>query len=168
MKCDHVEDRLAFYVENEIDAAERREIESHLATCQVCEESLAAYMQLEASLVQRRDRVPAAGPVAARVMQRVGYSRRRDVVRVLLGWPGMVGSAFVTAGLLVLFGFNPFQGMLGRLTGSAGYEIPLLEWVNQWISLVPDDTMMLSVVYSGIVALILLTGSLMVLRYVRD
>ncbi|MCZ6765971.1 MAG: hypothetical protein O7D32_03480 [bacterium] len=44
----------------------------------------------------------------------------------------------------------------------------MLDWVNRWIALVPDDTLALSIVYSGILALVLLIGSLMVLRHVRD
>lgn len=169
MKCNHVEDRLPFYVENEIDAAERREIDSHLASCHSCGESLAVYVQLEASLMQRRERVPAVGPFATRVMQQVGYGRRHDFLRVLVEWPAMLCSAFVTAGLLVLFGVNPFQGTLERFSdGVAGHEIPVLDWVNRWITLMPDDTLALSVLYSGILALVLLIGSLMVLRHVRD
>lgn len=170
MKCEHVENKLPFYVEGDLDAVDRAGIDAHLATCDACRTSLAAYAQLESFLSDRRTLVPPASRTAARVAGRLGFGKRRKVLRALVSMPALLSAAFVATGVLLIVVGNPFRILLDRFTSAP--RLHATGWseaiTRQVVALEHANEYVLLGVYLGVFAVIMLTGSWMVLRHVRE
>jgi len=89
MSCEIIEDRILDYQEHQLSAAQRAEVETHLAGCSACREIARQLQQLDAALAARvgipelsagfdrrlRERIQAA-PTALSEAQRVGRKRQ--------------------------------------------------------------------------------------------
>ena len=170
MSCEKIEELLSLYVEDALSVEERRRVDDHLAVCGSCRESLVSYRALESSLVSRRELRPPAGRTAAAVIERL---RPRRYHRPVVGWigaPGLTSAAFLLASV-VLFVFRAsiadFFERIGHQLGS-GYSHLIAEWTQGVVRAAGGSEWVLLAVYLGVFAFIMLAGSWMVLRLVRE
>jgi predicted anti-sigma-YlaC factor YlaD len=179
MSCDEFEDLLPLYVEGDLAGEEGRRVGEHLAVCATCRESLAFYRELESSLVSRRDLRPSPKRTATVVSERLGLRKRWRPLDAWVGVPAVASAGFILLGLVLLVFRDAVTEFFGGVAEnvvvrfgqgfSAGSSRALEAWtrgVDQLVG-VGNEWLLLSV-YAGVFALIMLTGSWMVLRFVRE
>jgi anti-sigma factor RsiW len=179
MSCDAFEELLPLYVGGELGTEERKRIDEPLAACASCRESIAFYRELETSLVSRGNLRPSSAQAAAAVTARLGFRTRRRPIDAYVGVPALASAGFILLGI-VLFAFRGAVARLlaeaaGRTVGLPGPEFSndVSRAVEGWtrdvgqIAGLGNEWVLLSV-YAGFLALVLLTGSWMVLKFVRE
>jgi anti-sigma factor RsiW len=171
MSCEHFEELLPAYAEGELEGDEKRRVDEHLGGCDTCRQSLAFFTQLESALTHRRELRPSASKAATRVVTRIGLKRRRAFLPSLGVVPASISSGLVALGILWLFFGDVFNSALTGLSEAelaTRFTMVMEKWSLTLGNLTGDSTLILSLVTGGLTALILLTGSWMVLRFVRD
>lgn len=104
MATEPTQDQLSAYVDNELDASERSQLDTHLATCSTCRSRLDALRQTVSALRA----LPMESPPRAFT---VPAQRRQAVTRnwAPIGWLGGAAAAL----LVVAFGISQFHGFPG-------------------------------------------------------
>jgi predicted anti-sigma-YlaC factor YlaD len=173
MDCKDFETLLPLYHEEELDGDDRRRVDAHAETCADCRESLAFFAELESSLNERSAIRPRASRTAARVIDHLGLQPRPSLLRGLLSIPGLTSMALIVVGVFLLVIKNPFVELPATLSRmgdgfSFGISPKLASWINEISQVSGTGEYMLIAMYLGVFALIMLTGSWMVLKFVRD
>ena len=173
MDCKDFENLLSLYHEEELDGDDRHRVDAHVKDCADCRDALAFYAELESSLSERRTLRPHASRTAARVIGQLGLRPRPSVLRGLLSFPGLTSMALIVVGLFLLVIKNPFIELPAALSRmgdgfSFGLSPKLASWMNELSQVSGAGEYTLIAMYLGVFALIMLTGSWMVLRFVRD
>jgi anti-sigma factor RsiW len=170
MKCDRVEQLLPLYVDEELPADEQGAVEAHLEGCPLCEASLAFYRDLEHSLGARRELRPDPAVAANRIVRRMNLRRARRAFRFPLRIPALVSAAFILVGVIMLFLWDTLETVFSRAGSEITYRfMPALERFSRGVlETGAGEEWMIFTVYLGIFAIILLTGSWMVLRFVKE
>ncbi len=170
MNCEALENLLPLYVDGELPEEERRRFDIHLRRCASCREALSFYRELETSLAGRRDLRPAPHPFAAKVARSLAPRPVWGVLSDLVGLPGILGAAFVLVGVVLLVYRDAVAHFFTRF--NEGFSIglsPLAEaWIYEATRFTGGGELTLLAVFAGVLALIMLTGSWMVLRFVRE
>ena len=172
MNCQDIENLLPAYIEGDLDTADRARVDAHLETCDGCRESMAFFVELESSLESRRALRPSGAETARQVARRVGLRRSWDFFPALRGLPAMISGGLIALGVILFvlrapvvrlitgLGDIHLKSGLGRETSALFTS--LLGFASQ------GSVLTWSVIYGGVVAVILLSGSWMVLRFVRE
>ncbi|MEJ2722279.1 MAG: zf-HC2 domain-containing protein [bacterium] len=179
MDCRDFEDLLPLYNEGELDHGDRTRVEAHVQQCPECREALAFYAELESALIERRTLRPPAGRTAAGVIARLGLTPRRSVFGSLVGMPGIVSAALIVIGVVLLAVKDAVfeaSDLLVRAGGAAerigdgftyGLSPKVASWAREISHLSGTGEWTLICACIGLVALAMLVGSWMVLRFVR-
>jgi anti-sigma factor RsiW len=171
MNCDRIEELLPGYADGDITADEKRLVDTHVEHCETCRESLAFFMQMESQLVERRELRPSATVAAHRVTHRLGLRKRLGWFDALASVPGAIAGALVAFGAAWLLGGHAITTLVNKGAG-VGVDTRADAIVDQWVrgvdSLAAGSSLTLPIVTAGLTALILLAGSWMVLRFVRE
>lgn len=171
MTCDKFKDLLPFYAEGDISDDDRLKVDDHLKGCASCREALSFFENLETALVSRSEIRPSARRTATAVTERLGLKPRRRFAVSWTGVPALAGFALALVGVILLFVRIPVPDL--SAFGSSDFSLRLTALVEKWslemaqLGSGGNELVLLSV-YSGLFALIMLTGSWMVLRFVRD
>jgi anti-sigma factor RsiW len=172
MSCKHFEELLPAYAENGLSADDKVRVDTHLRACDSCRESLAFFVRLEATLAERRELRPSDAVAAGRIVHRVGFEKQRSFVAALTGLPAAISGALIAVGIVLFLARGAVQDFLTRLGAirfSGDFAAGLSEIPSTGLGAVAvGSEWMWAVAYLGVVALILSSGSWMVLRYVRD
>lgn len=172
MSCEHFEELLPVYAEGELLAEERARVDAHLHTCDSCRESLAFFVRLEDTLAERRELRPSDAVAAGRIVHRVGFEKQRRFVAALTGLPAAISGALIAFGIVLFLARGAVQDFLthlGAIRFSGDFAARLSEITSTGLGAVAvGSEWVWAVAYLGVVALILSSGSWMVLRYVRD
>ena len=168
--CKHIEQLLPSFAEGDVTRDEKMQVKTHVGGCASCAESLALYTQLETSLLARRAMRPAPNRTAREVVRRLGIRGTSGVLSVFRGLPAAISASLVVAGVALLFWTTPLQDLVASIAESWMIETsPTMRAVesaiNQMASL--GEITLISL-YCGVLGFILLMGSWMVLRYVRE
>lgn len=172
MKNEHVEDLLQLYVEDGLDANDRDKVEAHVGVCSSCSDALAFYQELEQSLRARRGLLPDVGPTGDRVMARLGLrpARRRSWLRIPVGLPAVLSVSFVLLGVILFTLRSVMADFLTGIGSGVTTNAPsLMERLNHALGQFAGiNQIAVMAIYFGVFGLIFFTGSMMVLRFVRD
>ena len=177
MNCEHIENLLPRYADGDLSRVEMGAVDSHVRECGACANSLAAYVSLEQALQSRRSEMPSAGALSRGVNRRLGLRRDRVIVGALTGLPGILSGSFIMVGIILLVFRNQLGTLIGRFESALGQASPqatgglgaFIEKIGYGIAQLGGmDEWTLITLYVGIAALIMLSGSLMVLRFVRE
>jgi hypothetical protein len=173
MDCKDFENLLPLYHDGELNPEDRRRVDVHVKACAGCRDALAFYAELESSLTERRSLRPHAGRTAERVIDQLGLRPRPSVFSGLLSLPGLASLVLVVTGLFLLVIKNPFVELPATLSQmgegfSFGLSPKLTSWMNELSQVSGTGEYTLIGMYLGVFALIMLLGSWMVLRFVRD
>lgn len=178
MSCRDVENLLPAYAGGDASAEEKSRVDAHVTECDSCRESLEFFLGLETTLVERRTVRPSASHAAGEIVERLGIRPARRIVPALTGFPAMASGLLILVGVISFVFRGSVQAFFTRL-GSATtalfdgrfaerVSVLLREWTNGVAMLGGGSDWTLMTVYVGVFALILLSGSWMVLRYVRE
>jgi anti-sigma factor RsiW len=167
MNCNRIEELLPGYADGDITADDKRQVDVHVETCDACRESLAFFLQMENQLVERSALRPSAAVAARRVVQRLGLRNRLGWFDALTSVPGAIAGGLVALGVVWLAGGHALTGLFGG-RGVAYGDAVVDHWVHGVDFLAAGSELTLPIVTAGLTALILLTGSWMVLRFVRE
>lgn len=130
-------DKLAWYVNETLEAEETDRVEDHLATCDACRGEVAELRSLQQAVVQRASQVPEPSEaVFERVMERVeAYEAGRVRIGRLFGkllsrllpplemlWQPALRPAVAVAVLVILLQAVAIGGLLTRETPTARYR----------------------------------------------
>jgi anti-sigma factor RsiW len=172
MNCEHFEELLPAYAENDLSADDRALVDTHLQACDSCRESLAFFVRLEGTLAERRELRPSDAAAAGRIVHRVGFKKRRRLVAAFTGLPAAISGALIAAGIVLFLArgaVQDFFARVGAIRFSGDFGARLSEITSTGLGVVAVGSEWIwAVAYLGAVALILFSGSWMVLRYVRD
>jgi anti-sigma factor RsiW len=169
MSCEKFEELLARYAGGDLATDERRVVDEHLAACESCRESLTFYEALEGSLVSLRDERPSPARAAVAVSGRLGLLARPAYRPRWLSLPTVAGAALIALGLVLGFLLTNVSDLLTTVGegASAGYSRAISELSAGLTRFAGSGEWVLLSVYLGIFALVMLTGSWMVLKFVR-
>ncbi len=172
MSCKHFEELLPAYAEGDLSAEERSRVDTHLRSCDSCRGSLAFFVQLEDDLAERRELRPSDAVAAGRIVHHIGLRKERRFVAAFTGLPAAISGALIVVGIVLFLArgaVRDFITGLGAIRFSGDFAERLSEVTSSSLSTVAvGSEWMWTVAYLGVVALILFSGSWMVLRYVRD
>jgi hypothetical protein len=110
---DRFNDRLSEYLDDELDAGDRRELETHLATCERCRDDLAALRAVVARARALPDTAPVAGlwdGVARQIGARPALASRPASRRFAFTLPQLVAAGLA---LMVLSGGTVWLARIG-------------------------------------------------------
>jgi predicted anti-sigma-YlaC factor YlaD len=167
--CEAFENLLPSYVDGDLPDEERRRVDAHVRECASCREALSFYRELEASLVARRDLRPAPQPFAVKIARHLAPGPARGVLSVLVGLPGLLSAAFILVGVVLLVYMDAVVRFFDRFGGEFSIGLSPLgeEWIHEATRFTGGEYTLLAV-FAGVFAVIMLTGSWMVLRFVRE
>lgn len=169
MTSEEFEELLPAYLDGALNAEQSARVKSWLARSPEARESLELYRVISLQLESRRDQVPSPGPYFRAVYHRSLLSRATSVMTAMFSFPG------ISSLLLGLFGIALFiyrDQITKWFTIKA--ELPSssalgLDWVrNALVQFSGADIWVVTGVYVGLTVAILLSTSLMVMRFLRD
>ncbi len=168
MNCERIESLLPVYVEKDLPDAELEEIEAHLEACAACRESLAGFAMLEEALLARREEVPSAKSIYNAVFAVTGCSRLKRVLDAIYSLPFLCSASFFITGVILFVYRRHIETLFARdiqftqKLSRVGEQL-----TSVIINLVGGDVWVLTAVYFGLTAIILLGTALMVRNFVR-
>ena len=170
MNCDRIEELLPGYADGDISDDDRRHVDTHVGGCESCRESLAFFARLEQNLIERRTLRPSPAYAADRVVWRLGLKKRHGWVGVFYSVPGAIAAGVMAFAVLWLALSRVTQGVSGGFGDklATGFEMVIERWLRGVDAIAAASELTLPIVTFGLTALILLAGSWMVLRYVRE
>ncbi|MGD8413501.1 MAG: zf-HC2 domain-containing protein [Candidatus Latescibacterota bacterium] len=169
MTSEEFEELLPAYLAGDLNAEQTARVEAWLARSPQAGESLEVYRDIDLFLESRREQVPPAAPFARAVFKRPMLSRARDIMVTLFSFPA------ISSLLLIIFGTAIFayrNQITAWVNGKA--ELPAssslgLDWVRSALMQFSGaDIWVITGLYVGVTIAILLSTSLMVMRFLRD
>lgn len=169
MTSEEFEELLPAYLDGELNAEQTARVKAWLARSPEARESLELYREINLHLESRLEQVPAAAPYFRAIYKRSLLSRARDITITMFSFPA------ISSLLLGLFGIALFiyKDQITRwftnkaeLPGSSSLG---LDWVrNALLQFSGADMWVVTGLYVGLTVAILLSTSLMVMRFLRD
>jgi anti-sigma factor RsiW len=128
MNCRDIDELAARYIEGEASDEERLALERHVASCAGCRESLAAFEELESSLLRLKETIPPWKRAEKRLMRATSAGRERSSLKLIWNPPVLCGLLFVVLGIVLFIQGRPLAyGMeiLGSGLGNAVDQLGL-------------------------------------------
>lgn len=172
MDCRKIEDWMPAYIEGDLATADMRRVDAHLETCEACRQSMAFFTELESVLEARRELLPSSTASARRLTRRVGLARSWGLLPALRGLPAMISGGLIVLGVVLFAARGVVASFLAGL-GNIHFESDLVRELSSFVSFLlgmasAGNVLTWSIVFAGVLALIFLSGSWMVLRFVRE
>lgn len=169
MNCNEIEELMPRYMEGDLSEADRCSIESHLASCAGCRESLEIFTALERSLVNLKAAAPAWKMAEARLVREAGLAKRRSIAGFVFTSPVMAGLSFIAIGVAFMLRGNAILSVLQSLLARFAFSLGDLEQIGgRWLAAFAGvDLAMLIGIYGLTLLAILAATRLLVLRFAR-
>jgi anti-sigma factor RsiW len=169
MNPEEFEELLPAYLDGALNAEQTARVEAWLERSAEAREALEEYRRLEAFLAARRELVPPAAPFARAVFARPYLSRVRAVMSVAFSFPAISSLLLVLFGTTLFIYRGPITAWFNRNAEVPGSESLGLDWVRSaLLQFSGADIWTLTAVYVGVTLAILLSTSLMLMRFLRD
>ncbi len=171
MSCEEMERLLARYASGDLTDDEEFIVQTHLSACEECRESLEIYRSLESGLLSRAKELPSSRTASHRIMKRLRKEEPHAFTPPLWSAPAIIGGV-VAISIMLTVAF----GLLTRGTSTTSQGIPGLTGWDRYFTGIPDwiaglfggEIWLISAVYGAVAIGLVVTGSLMTLRLVRD
>jgi hypothetical protein len=169
MKPEEFEELLPAYLDGALNAEQTARVETWLERSADARESLEAYRRLEGLLETRREQVPPVAPYVRAVFARSNLSRVRAVLSVAFSFPAISSLILVLFGTTLFIYREPITDWFKRNAELPGSDSLGLDWVRSALLLFSGaDIWTVTAVYVGLTVAILLSTSLMLMRFLRD
>ena len=101
-ECDNIEELLPFYIEGDLSADDAAAVTAHLAGCEMCEQSLETYRELESSLQGMPAILPDPRLVSSKVTGSLGLEKRNSIAGIFRRMSFVWTVSVATAAILLL------------------------------------------------------------------
>ena len=175
MSCQNYEELIIRYSEDDVSAQERAAVDSHVAECSACADALAEYQALETSLLSRREMLPHPARTINAVVARVGLVEKPPwwsfIVRPI-SVPAALSTALIALGVVLFLARDSAAQWLSGVLPTEGSADGLARFIESLgdsvVSFAGANQIVVMTLYFGVFGLIFFTGSVMVLRFVRE
>lgn len=168
MNREDLEKLLPAYAAGELSPEEAAAVEAFLEEFPEARESLEKFRALESILLARREQVPAPDRYVKAVFVSSRLAKARKVMDTIFSFPALSGAALVLFGVVLLVYRKQITAWFNQKASLPDTESLGLDWVGAAIVQVAGgDVMMLTAMYVAVTLLILLSTSLMLMRFLR-
>jgi anti-sigma factor RsiW len=168
MNREELEKLLPAYAAGELSPDESTRVEASLEEFPEARESLEEFRALESVLLTRREQVPAPDQYVRAVFAASRLDKARKVMDTLFSFPALTGAALVLFGVVLFVYRTQITTWFNRKASLPDTESLGLDWVGAAIvQFAGGDVMMLTAIYVAVTLLILLSTSLMLMRFLR-
>lgn len=169
MTSEEFEELLPAYLDGELNAEQTARVKSWLARSQEAREALEVYREMNVVLESRRERVPAVEPYIDAVLHKSFLSSARNVTNTMFSFPGISSLLLVFFGVALFVYRQPITEWFKGMTDLTATSSMGLDWVRDaLLQFSGADMWVITGVYVGLTVAILLSTSLMVMRFLRD
>lgn len=169
MRLDEFEELLPAYLDGALTAEQRSRIEAWLDGSEEARQSLEAYRRLESLLEMRREQVPPPDRMLHAVFRGSLLSRVRATMDTVFSFPMISSALLILVGIGVYVLRDPITAWFSRTPPVPGADSRQLQWVQTAIQYFTGaDVWTLTAIYVGLTVAILLSTTLMVMRFLRD
>jgi len=168
MNREELEKLLPAYAAGDLSPQEAAAVEASLEEFPEARQSLEEFRALESVLLARRELVPAPDQYVRAVFAASRLDKARKAMDTLFSFPALTGAALVLFGVILLVYRKPITAWFNQKASLPDTESLGLDWVGAAIVQVAGgDVMMLTAIYVAVTLLILLSTSLMLMRFLR-
>jgi anti-sigma factor RsiW len=169
MTRDEFEELLPAYLDGELNAEQTDRVKAWLSSSVEGRQLLESYRQLNTLLESRREQVPPAAPYVRAVFRRPGLSRAREVMNAAFSFPSISGLLLALFGIALFIYRDQITNWFSSKAELPGSGSLGLDWVRHALMLFSGaDIWVVTGVYVALTVAILLSTSLMVMRFLRD
>jgi predicted anti-sigma-YlaC factor YlaD len=166
MDCERIETMLPAFVGRELGAAEAASVAAHIDSCERCRESLAAFAQLEQTLVARRSQVPPVDgflPNLKTARARSGFWVRS--LRLATSVPGVAIVLVMWAALLM----GRFSDRIGIADHALAQRVTAFtkQGIDAMVGIAGGDVWTLTAVYGALAIGLIVSAGALTMRLVR-
>jgi len=170
MSCEDMEEMLARYASGDLTGDEAFVVRMHLSLCEECRASFEIYRSLESALDARSGERPPARGATRKIVARIKREEPHAFVSSLRTAPLIIG-AVVVLSILLTAAFALIGGsrhVPQRMPGPVAWE-RYIAGMPDWIAgALGGEAWLIFLVYSGLAAGFILSGSLLMLRFTRQ
>jgi anti-sigma factor RsiW len=171
--CARVEAMLPAFVAHELGGDERALVSTHLESCAACRDSLAALAAIEATLVARRDEIPAVDAfLPHRHAAHAAASERKPFVhrvfRVVMSTPGIAILLVMWAALLISRFQGRVAGGVSETTAVDRMQAFAKRGIDAMVAAAGGDVWTLSAVYGALAIAVIVSAGALTVRFVRS
>ncbi len=168
MNREELEKLLPAYAAGDLSPEEAARVEASLDEFADARDSVEAFRVLESVLRDRRAQVPAVDQYLKAVFATSSLHKARKTMDALFSFPALTSAALVLFGIVLFVYRGPITAWFNRMASLPDTESLGLNWVSTAIvQFAGGDVMMLTAIYVAVTLLILLSTSLMLLRFLR-
>jgi anti-sigma factor RsiW len=168
MDREKLEELLPAYLSGDLSAEEAARVEACLEESAEARDSLKAYQALESVLQMRREQVPPVDRFAKAALGRSSLRRTRFAMDAVFNVPVLTGAMLAIFGIVLFLYRNPITAWFEQKASLPDSTSLGLEWVSAAIAqFAGTDMWMLTAMYVAVTVLILLSTSLMLMRFLR-
>jgi anti-sigma factor RsiW len=169
MNPEEFEELLPAYLDGALNAEQTARVDAWLERSAEAREALDAFRRLDAYLETRREQVPPSAPFVRTVFARPYINSVRAVLNVAFSFPAISSLLLVLFGITLFIYRGPITAWFNRNAEVPGSESLGLDWVrNALLQFSGADIWTVTAVYVGVTVAILLSTSLMLMRFLRD
>jgi predicted anti-sigma-YlaC factor YlaD len=169
MTSEEFEELLPAYLDGELNAEQTARVKSWLARSPQARDSLESYREINLFLESRSEQVPSSEFYSHAVFHKPFLSRARDITNTLFSFPGISSLLLVLFGIVLFIYRQPITTWIKGKTELPGSSSLGLDWVSNALQQFSGaDMWTITALYVGLTVAILLSTSLMVMRFLRD
>ena len=172
MNCHQIEELLPAYLDGDLDTDETSAVRAHLDACGGCREAMADFQALEETLLARRDIVPSPAQFVRAVFGVSQESRAHVWINRLVSWPGLTAAGCATLAMFTFIYLDTITAFFTRVSTAIKLpqqtSNPFQSLTDVLMQFTGGDLTMLSAVYAGVTIIILLSTSLVTMRFLRN
>ncbi len=169
MTSEEFEELLPAYLEGELNAEQTARVKAWLARSPEARESLEVYREHNVVLESRREQVPPPAPYFRAVYHRPLLSRARDITTTMFSFPAISSLLLAFFGIALFIYRDQITKWFTSKAELPGSSSLGLDWVrNALLQFSGADMWVVTGLYVGLTVAILLSTSLMVMRFLRD
>lgn len=166
---EELEELLPAYLAGDLSAEDAARVEVCLGESAEARESLEAYRALESVLEMRREQVPPVDRFAKTVFAKSRVDKVRTVMNAVFSFPALTSAMLVLFGIVLFIYRKPITAWFDQKASLPDSTSLGFEWVSAAIvQFAGTDMWMLTALYVAVTVLILLSTSLMLMRFLRD
>lgn len=169
MNYEELEKLLPAYAAGDLSAQDVARVEAFLEESAGARESLDAYRVLESVLEKRSEQIPSVDQFVKAAFASSRIYKLRRTLDTLFSFPALTSAALILFGIVLFVYRQPITSWFKQRASLPDTESLGLDWVAAAIVQVAGgDMWMLTGLYVAVTVLILLSTSLMLMRFIRN
>lgn len=169
MRFQEFEELLPAYLEGDLSVAEAARVDAFVASSPDARETLEAFRALESALRKRREQIPPVDKFVKTMFVSSRLHKARVFMDAVFSFPALTSAVLTLIGIVLFIYRAPITEWITQKASLPDSKSLGLDWVgNAIVQFTGGDIWMLSALYGAVTVLILLSTSLMLMRFLRD